>query len=307
MQPPFELRVLRYFVSVAEELHFGHAAARLFITQPSLSVQIRNLERGLDTPLFNRTNRGVTLTPAGEVLLGHARELLSAADAAASLTRQAAQEPGQKLVVGFQANAAAELTQAALEAYRHNYPGVQVEMRSYPFRDPTAGLADGSADVAFVRPPLPEFKDLRMATLFEEPRVLAVSEASELATRSSIKVEELLEEPFIARKAPEVWRDFWLATDARHNQSPVIGSEASTVDECFEAILSRRGVAFTQSSTQRFYSRPGLAFVPVTDLSPSTVSVAWRHDNEHWAARAFIETTQFTALSAPPPHTTLVT
>ena len=103
MQPTFELRVLRYFVTVAEELHFGRAATRLHIAQPSLSVQIRNLERSLDTPLLNRTSRGVTLTPAGEVLLVHARDLLAAAEAAASLTRRAAREPGRKLVVGFQA------------------------------------------------------------------------------------------------------------------------------------------------------------------------------------------------------------
>lgn len=303
MQPSLELRVLRSFVTVAEELHFGRAAARLHIAQPSLSVQIRNLERSLNTPLLNRTSRGVTLTPAGEVLLGHARDLLMAAEVAASLTKQAAREPGRKLVVGFQSNAAAELTRAILEAYRNSNPAVEVEMRSYPFGDPTAGLADGSSDVAFVRPPLPHFKDLRMATLFTEPRVLAVSEASDLASRSSVHIDELLEEPFVARDAPDLWRDFWLATEARHDLAPVIGSDVSSVDECFEAILSQRGMAFTQASTQRFYSRPGLSFVPVTGLAPSTVSVAWRQDNEHWAARAFVETAQYTALSAPLPKT----
>lgn len=154
MQPSFELRVLRYFVTVAEELHFGRAATRLHIAQPSLSVQIRNLERSLNTPLLNRTGRGVTLTPAGEVLLGHARDLLMAAEVAASLTKQAAREPSRKLVVGFQSNAAAELTRTILEAYRYSNPAVEVEMRSFPFSDPTAGLADGSSDVAFVRPPV---------------------------------------------------------------------------------------------------------------------------------------------------------
>ncbi|REE04766.1 LysR family transcriptional regulator [Citricoccus muralis] len=293
----------RYFVTVAEELHFGRAAARLHITQPSLSVQIRNLERSLNTPLLNRTSRGVTLTPAGEVLLGHARDLLSAAEVAASLTKRAAQEPGRKLVVGFQANAAAELTRAILEAYRDSNPAVEVEMRSYPFSDPTAGLADGSSDVAFVRPPLPHFKDLRMAVLFTEPRVLAVSEASDLASQSSVHVDELLKEPFVARNAPDLWRDFWLATEARHDHAPVIGSDVSTVDECFEAILSQKGIAFTQASTQRFYSRPGLSFVPVIGLSPSTVSVAWRQDNEHWAARTFVGTAQHTAQSTPLPQT----
>lgn len=303
MQPSFELRVLRYFVTVAEELHFGRAAARLHIAQPSLSVQIRNLERSLNTPLLIRTSRNVTMTPAGEVLLGHARDLLMAAEVAASLTKQAAREPSRKLVVGFQSNAAAELTRTILEAYRYSNPTVEVEMRSYPFSDPTAGLADGSSDVAFVRPPLPPFKDLRVATLFTEPRVLAVSDGSNLASRSSVHVDELLEEPFVARNAPDLWRDFWLATEARHSHAPVIGSDVSTVDECFEAILSQKGIAFTQASTQRFYSRPGLSFIPVTGLAPSVVSVAWRQDNEHWAARSFVETAQYTALSTPLPLT----
>lgn len=303
MQPPFELRVLRYFVTVAEELHFGRAATRLHIAQPSLSVQIQNLERSLNTRLLNRNSRGVSLTPAGEVLLGHARDLLMGAEVAASLTKRAAREPGRKLVVGFQGNAAAELTRAILEAYRYGTPAVEVEMRSYPFNDPTAGLADGSSDVAFVRPPLPPFKGLRMATLFTEPRVLAVSDESDLASRSSVHVDELLDEPFVARNAPDLWRDFWLATEVRHSHAPVIGSEVSTVDECFEAILSKRGIAFTQASTQRFYSRPGLSFVPVKGLTPSVVNVAWRQDNEHWAARSFVETAQYTALRTPLPQT----
>jgi len=303
MQPFLELRVLRYFVTVAEELHFGRAATRLHIAQPSLSVQIRNLERSLNTPLLNRTSRNVTLTAAGEVLLNHARDLLMAAEAAVSLTKQAAREPNRKLVVGFQSNAAAELTRAILEAYRFNNPTVEVEMRSCPFNDPTAGLADGSSDVAFVRPPLPLLKDLRMATLFTEPRVLAVSDDSQLSSRSSVHVDELLEEPFVARNAPDLWRNFWLATEARHSQPPVIGSDVSTVDECFEAILSQKGIAFTQASTQRFYSRPGLSFVPVMGLAPSVVSIAWRQDNQHWAVQSFVETAQYTALSNPLPQT----
>lgn len=302
MKPSFELRVLRSFVTVAEELHFGRAAARLHISQPSLSVQIQNLERSLNTHLLNRTSRGVTLTSAGEVLLRHARDLLVAAEVAAGLTKRSAQEPIQKLVVGFQANAAAELTPAILEAYCYNNPTVDVEMHSYPFSDPTAGLENGSSDVAFVRPPLPSFRGLRTAILFTEPRVLAVSEASPLASQSSVHVDELLHEPFVARDAPDLWRDFWLATEVRHNHTPVIGSHASNVDECFEAILSQRGIAFTQASTQRFYSRPGLSFLSVQGLAPSTVCVAWRQDNDHWAAQNFVETAKFIAMSTPLPQ-----
>lgn len=295
MPPPFELRVLRYFVAVAEELHFGHAAARLHIAQPSLSVQIRNLERSLGTPLLVRSSRGVALTPAGDVLLGHARILLADADRAAAATRRAAQENSQKLIVGFQANAAAELTPKVLAAFRRHHPNVQVQMRSYAFADPTAGLADGSADVAFIRPPVPDFDGLCSLSLFSEPRVLAMPDTFRLASRTTIFVEEVLDEPFVARHAPEVWRDFWLGIDARGGQAAVIGNDVKTVDECFESILSHQGIAFTQASTQRFYNWPGLAFVPVADLPPSTVSIAWREDSAAPAVRSFIDTAQLVA------------
>jgi len=305
MPPPFELRVLGYFVAVAEELHFGRAAARLHIAQPSLSVQIRNLERSLDTPLFNRTSRGVSLTPAGEVLLDHARPLLAAAQVAAAATRQVGRSLDQKLVVGFQANAAAELTPKVLAAFRQDHPGVQVQMRSYPFADPTAGLGDGSADVAFIRPPMPENHGIQAQELFTEPRVVAMPESFRLASRPMLFVEELLEEPFVARHAPQLWRDFWLGTDARGGEEPIIGADVGTVDECFEAILSHQGIAFTQASTQRFYNWPGLTFVPVVDLPPSTVSIAWREDTASPAARAFVHTAQQVAASTPVPDVSI--
>jgi DNA-binding transcriptional LysR family regulator len=254
MPPPFELRVLRYFVAVAEELHFGRAAARLHIAQPSLSVQIRNLEHIVGGPLLVRSSRAVSLTPAGEVLLDHARALLAAADLAATATRRATRGAGQRLVVGFQANAAAELTPKILAAYRQGHPEVQVQMRSYPFVDPTAGLADGSADVAFIRPPVPQTEGLHTQELFTEPRLLAMPDSFHLAARPVVFLEEVLEEPFIARHAPQIWRDFWLATEARGGQPVRIGADVKTVDECFEAILSHQGIAFTQASTQRFYN-----------------------------------------------------
>ncbi len=153
-QPQLDLRVLQYFVAVAEELHFGRAAARLHIAQPSLASN-RKLEHSLGTPLLIRTSRSVSLTSAGDVLLGEAKRLLSAAERAVSLTREVASGVRGTLIVGFQANAAAELTPRILAAFKNNHPEIHVQMRSFDFADPTAGLADGSADVAFVRPPLP--------------------------------------------------------------------------------------------------------------------------------------------------------
>lgn len=304
MLPQLDLRLLTYFVAVADELHFGRAAARLHIAQPSLSVQIRKLEHTLGAVLFLRDSRHVELTQAGEVLLEESRRLLSDAERIVGLTRAAAFGAGKrKLVVGFQANAAAELTPQILSAFQSRFPGVQVQMQGFDFTDPYVGLADGTADVAFVRPPLVVKEWLGLETLFVEPRVLVVSASSPLAEQADIRVEEVTDEFFVARKAPEDWRNFWLATDSRQGEPVRLGAEVSTVDECFEAILSQRGVAFSQASTQRFYSRPGLAFVPVTDIPPTSLSIAWRTDVDSQAVRDFVDTARVVASLGSVPET----
>jgi DNA-binding transcriptional LysR family regulator len=286
-----ELRLLRYFVAVAEELHFGRAAARLHISQPSLSVQIRKLEHELGAQLLERDSRHVSLTQAGMVLLDEANRLLSGAERLVAATRGAAHDDGNgSLVVGFQANAAAELTPKILAAFQMRFPRVRVEMRSHDFADPYAGLANGSTDVAFVRPPILPEEWLCVETLFIEPRVLVMSEHCHLTGLPRVSVEDVVDEPFVGRRAPEYWRDFWLAVDCRGPHGVRLGAEVGSVDECFEAILANRGIAFTQASTQRFYDRPGLAFVPVDDLPPSPLAIAWRKDMRAHPVRQFVET-----------------
>lgn len=290
-----ELRSLRYFVAVAEELHFGKAATRLHISQPSLSVQIRKLEHSLGARLFERTSRHVELTVVGKVLLNEAHRLLTGADRLVATTREAARGVHGTLVVGFQGNAAAELTPKILTAFQTRHPRVQVEMRSHDFADPYVGLVNGSVDVAFVRPPLLVLDWLNIETLFIEPRLLVTSTASELAGRPRVSVEEVASEAFVGRRAPEYWRDFWLATDSRGSHPVKLGADVGSVDECFEAILAGRGVAFTQASTQRFYDRPGLTFIPVDGLPPSTLAIAWRNDMDAPPVNDFIETARMLA------------
>jgi DNA-binding transcriptional LysR family regulator len=305
MRPELDLRLLRYFVATAEELHFGHAAAKLHLSQPALSVQVRRLEQQLGVQLLERSSRHVALTPAGEVLLGESRRLLAAAERAFDAARQAAQGARGRLVVGFIANAAAELTPRIVSAFQASHPGVQLEMQQHDFGDPYAGLVEGAADMAFVRPPLIVHDWLAMDTLFVEPRVLVVSNDYEVAARQAVTVDELLDAPFVARRAPAYWRDFWLATDHRDGHPARIGAEAATVDECFEAILTNRGMAFTQLSSQRFYARPGISFVPVKGIPPTSVSVAWRRDAETPLVREFIELARRLAIAEGVPDSSL--
>lgn len=302
MLPPLELRPLSYFVAVAEELHFGRAAARLHIAQPSLSVQIRKLEHSLGTALFIRDSRHVTLTPAGARLLEGSRRLLADAERISSLTRQIGRTARGHLVIGFQANAAAELTPDILASFHALHPGVEVEMQSFDFADPYVGLGDGTVDVAFVRPPVAVQDWLALDTLFVEPRVLVVISDSPLAPHDSINVGQLTGQPFVARRSTDEWRDFWLATSSRDGHDVHLGAEVSTVDECFEAILSRKGVAFSQASTQRFYARPGLAFVPVTGIPPTPLSIGWRSDVESELTTHFVAAARRVATSRPVPN-----
>jgi DNA-binding transcriptional LysR family regulator len=293
-----DLRLLRSFLAVAEELHFGHAAQRLHITQPALSVQIRKLEAMVETHLLERTSRHVELTPAGEVLLDEARRVLASAEHAVDATREAAAGASGHLVVGFIANAAAELTTHILAQFGSSHPRAHVDLRQFDFRDPYAGLAEGSTDVAFVRLPLAGADWLEVVVLFEEPRVLCLSAHNPLARVAEVTVKMVAQQPFVANRSPGYWRDFWLAADQRGGLPVRIGAEASTIDECFEAILQDRGVAFTQLSTMRFYSRPGLAFVPVRGIPPSRAGIAIRRDGEQPLAWEFVDTAWRLALTS---------
>jgi len=168
-------------------------------------------------------------------------------------------------------------------------------MRSHDFTDPYVGLGDGSVDVAFVRPPILVQDWLGLEMLFVESRLLVVSSSSPLAGEKQMSVEQVLDQPFVARRAPETWRNFWLATDARGGEPVRLGAEVATVDECFEAILSERGVAFSQASTQRYYGRPGLSFIPVPDIPPTVLAIAWRTDVDSPVARDFVTTARAVA------------
>lgn len=293
-----DLRLWRSFLVLAEELHFRRAARRLGVTQPALSMQIRRLEVTLGAALLTRTSRHVELTAAGEAFVSEAGAILESIVRTVEATRRAA-AGGRRLVIGFLANAAGELTAPILNEFQQRFPGLEPDLHQFDFADPYAGLADGQSDVAFVRPPLGARPWLAVETLFEEPRVLAVSSTNPLAGHGHVTVDMLLDQPFVACKAPVYWRDFWLATDARGGSAARVGAEAATVDECLEAVLLDRGVAFAPQSSERFYARPGLSFVAVEGISPTAVAVAWRRDSASPVVSDFVETARRVAASNP--------
>jgi DNA-binding transcriptional LysR family regulator len=273
-----DTRLLRYFAAVAAEGNLTHAAERLFVSQPALTKQIRQLEGRLGVRLFTRSRSGMTLTAAGRTLAERVPAVLAGFDEAMQQAKSAASRAAQVLRVGYLAGAANEATQQIIAAFTGRRPGWRVEMRAAAWTDPTAGLTDGDTDVALLRLPFPGQDHLRVRPLFSEPRCVALPAGHPLAGRDDLSLRDLRDEPFVAAPAETGWwRDWWLAADEREGHPIRIGAvtESGRPDDWLTAIASGYGIALAPESAARYYARPDIVYRPVTGVSPSQVGVAW--------------------------------
>jgi DNA-binding transcriptional LysR family regulator len=280
-----DLRLLRYFVAVAEELHVGRAAERLHMSQPPLSRAIRQLERDLGASLLHRSASGVSLTPAGEVLHGEARVLLEQAELVR--TRVAAAAGTATLSVGTLYGSAEDAVPRLVSAFREQHPGVHVRIREADLTDPTAGLRAGLTDVALTRAP---FEDagagIRTRVLRYEPVGAILRADDPLAGRESLRVGELEDRSWF--RFPEgtdpVWRAFWNATAPGGPRRE--GPEVRTVHECVQAVLWNGTIGMAPLG----HDLPsGVVAVPVADLPPSPVVVAWAAAHEDPLISSFVQ------------------
>ncbi|MEU4607190.1 LysR substrate-binding domain-containing protein [Kribbella sp. NPDC023972] len=280
------LRELRYFVATAEELTVTAAAARLFVSQPALSKQLRALERRLGFDLFVRLPRGLALTDQGSALLPVVRTMLETWDSGYTEARSL-NHPNQ-LIVGMQTAVGRDLQRPAVQRFRDRAPGWTVSLRLVGWDDPTAGLADATSDVAFVWLPIP-LDGIATRVLVREPRWIALPSGHGLADRAEIPLRLLLDEPFVALPAAAgPLRDFWLALDAR-TTPPLIAAEATAADEVLELVSAGVGVALIAEGNTRLYERPGLTFRPVVGLPPAELALAWRQSDPREAVHLFVD------------------
>ena len=272
-----DTRLLRYFAAVAAEGNLTRAAAQLFVSQPALTKQIKQLESQLGVRLFTRSRAGMTLTAAGHALADATAAVLADWDHALREVKAAASRAARVLRVGFMSSAANEATtQQIIAAFARRRPGWWVDMQQATWSDPTAGLARGDVDVALLRLPFPGQDDLRIEVLLTEPRWVVLPAAHPLAARDQICSADLWDEPFIAAPAETgCWRDYWLATDEREGHPVRIGAVTDQPDAWLTAIANGDGIALAPESAARYYARPGVTYRPVTGLSPSQVAVAW--------------------------------
>jgi DNA-binding transcriptional LysR family regulator len=288
-----DLRLLRYFLAVAEELHFGRAAQRLFVSQPALSQQVRKLETDLGIQLFTRDRRRVALTPAGAALVGPARGAVDAAEAFEHQARRQARAQRRELVVGFHTRWPDNVLPRVLRDYAQQRPQVAVELRQYDFTDTSAGLRRGTTDAALLHLPV-DAAGLRTQALSRDARVVMLAEDHPLAGRSEVSIAELVADGSPWAVPPDddpVWRDFWSAAPER---AAAGGSDVEPVSQVtqeglFQVVASGRAVALTYAGMQQIYNPPGVAFVPVADLAPAVLAVAWRAEDDRDDVAAFVD------------------
>ncbi|WP_427893051.1 LysR substrate-binding domain-containing protein [Kribbella sp. GL6] len=261
-----ELRTLRYFVAVAEELHFGRAATRLYMSQPPLSRAIRQLEADLGTTLFHRSASGVSLTPAGTALLAEARTLLAQSDRLR--TRVAAAAGAASLTVGILGDSTDPDISRLAAAYRDRHPNVEVHIRETDLDDPTCGLRTGLVDVALTRGPFNR-TGLHVHRLRADPVGAVLRADDPLAARETLTLADLADRrwfQFPPGTDPE-WQSYWNA--GTHREGPVVRA----VQECLQSVLWNATIGLTPLTNHN--PGPEFAVVPVLDLPPSPVVVAW--------------------------------
>jgi DNA-binding transcriptional LysR family regulator len=276
-----DTRLLRYFAAVAAEGNLTRAAERLFVSQPALTRQIRQLESQLGVRLFIRSQAGMTLTTAGQTLAERVPAVLAGWDQALQDTKATASRAAQVLRVGFISSAANEATQQIIAAFARRRPGWRVDLQQAAWSDATAGLATSDVDAALLRLPFPGQDGMRIEVLLTEPRWLALSATHPLADCDQISFDQLWDEPFIAAPAETGWwRDYWLATSERQGHPVRIGYVTDQPDAWLTAIANGYGIALAPESATRYYARPGITYRPVTGVSPSQVCVAWPPAND---------------------------
>ncbi|MCV7225310.1 LysR family transcriptional regulator [Mycolicibacterium komossense] len=268
------MRQLRYFVVLGEELNYRRAAERLFITQPALSTAIKALEHQFGVPLFTRNTREVSLTEFGTAWLPQVRTALTGVDSAVENLVMLSRS-NRRIKLGYLIGTGADILFRLVRHFEAAYPEIRVESKEFDFNDPTAGLADGSTEVAIIRPPV-DLPEHRMLILDAEDWVACLPRDHPLARRSEVRITELLDDPIVvAPGSAGRWRDYWMAMDARDGKPPTIAAVAATYEEETTTIARGLGISFTSEASARLYNRPGIAYVPIVDRRRNYTALAW--------------------------------
>ena len=289
-----ELRQLRYFIAVAEELHFGRAAARLHMTQPPLSQAIAVLEDLLGAPLFLRNRRTVELAAAGTALLPEARRMLAQADALPELARRAAGGQAGRLALAFVTSCDYSVLPPFLRRYSERYPDVQLHLVEATSDVQAEELLRGRIDAGLLIPPLPDKAqgELDYLKVLDEPLILcAPAGLPALASRQPVRLQDLPRMPLIVfpREISPALHDAILSCFRAAGITPVIGQLAIQMQTIVSLVSAGMGLALVPQSVSNLM-RPGVEYRALADPTPLVeTGIAWRRDNPSPVLKGFLE------------------
>lgn len=286
-----ELRHLRYFIAVAEELHFSKAAERLNISQPPLSYQIAQLEEKVGAKLLNRTKRAVELTEAGKYFLENTYHLFNMLERTCEETRRIAQGEAGRLIIGFSGSWSSKLLKF-LRYYRSKYPNIKVLLQQSSTSDQVESLHKKQIDVGILAPPI-DSTLLNLCTIHRVPFYAALPLAHPLAQKKSpLSLSELKDEPFIMspRKIGPGYYDTIISMCHQAGFSPHIIQEAEGVFTILTLVSAEIGVSIV-SKLALEHPKEGVVFRELKDNSiMMNLSLTWRKNGESPIVKAFVDT-----------------
>jgi len=286
-----ELRHLKYFIAVAEELHFGRASKRLNISQPPLSQQIMQLEKEIGVQLFSRTNRRVEITPAGLVFLEEARRIMALSDDAVRRTIRADKGEIGRLAVGYIGSANYSLLPQVIREFRKRFQDVDVSLAELNTSNQIEALRDGRIHVGFLRPPQGiENEGLSLETVFSEPLMVAMPQNHHIKGKTAISLHMLAKEPFIMipRQRGPGFFDYIIALCQKEGFSPHIALEASQFHTIIGLVAAEIGIAIVPATMQRSRFK-GVVFRMIAGEAETVLKMAWVTNNQSLVLHNFLD------------------
>jgi DNA-binding transcriptional LysR family regulator len=289
MSEQIELRHLRYFLTVAETLHFSRAARRLGMAQPPLSQQIKRLEQLLGHALFERTTRGVKLTPVGQLLARRARSTMEKVGEDLAQVRRLGRGEEGTLTVGFSGSVMFTELPAAIQSFRRSYPKVELRLRELVTSAQIAALLNGQIDLAFLRDGDPT-EGIRITTLLKEKYVAVLPEAHSLARRRTLSMKALEGEPFVmfARRMGPLAYDRTIACCERGGFRPNIVQDAPQWLTLVRLVAAGLGVSLAPACVARV-AMPGAVYREVKTACRTSIDLGVKVGAESVLAKNFIE------------------